>query len=103
MTQRDRILDTLRQQHVLLSGRYPIRRLALFGSWARDEAREDSDVDVLVEDAAPVVDLLVRQRPVLIYGRMDFSATRGIVRLAVPDGVLASSRIESSHLPCDGG
>ena len=27
----------------------PIHRLALFGSWARGEARADSDVDVLVE------------------------------------------------------
>jgi len=32
-----------------LSARYPIRGLALFGSWARGEAREDSDVDVLVD------------------------------------------------------
>jgi predicted nucleotidyltransferase len=43
------ILATLRQQHALLSRRYPIQRLALFGSWARGEAREDSDVDVMVE------------------------------------------------------
>jgi hypothetical protein len=43
------ILETLREQHALLSQRYPLHRLALFGSWARGEAREDSDVDVLVE------------------------------------------------------
>lgn len=43
------ILTTLREQRSVLSRRYPIRRLALFGSWARGEAREDSDVDVLVE------------------------------------------------------
>ena len=29
--------------------RYPLTRLALFGSWARGDARPDSDVDVLVE------------------------------------------------------
>lgn len=45
----EEILTTLREQHTLLSRSYPIRRLALFGSWARGEAREDSDVDVLVE------------------------------------------------------
>jgi predicted nucleotidyltransferase len=45
----EEILATLRAQRRLLSERYPIRRLALFGSWARGEAREDSDVDVLVE------------------------------------------------------
>jgi predicted nucleotidyltransferase len=43
------ILAILREQHTLLGRRYPIRRMALFGSWARGEAREDSDVDVLVE------------------------------------------------------
>ena len=49
MLTREEILLTLREQRALLSRRYPIQRLALFGSWARGEAREDSDVDVLVE------------------------------------------------------
>lgn len=49
MPTREEILGTLREQRTLLSQRYPIQRLALFGSWARGEAREDSDVDVLVE------------------------------------------------------
>lgn len=43
------ILTTLKEQRKVLSQRYPIHRLALFGSWARGDAREDSDVDVLVE------------------------------------------------------
>ncbi len=43
------ILAILREQHTLLSQRYPIQRLALFGSWARGDARENSDVDVMVE------------------------------------------------------
>ena len=45
----EEILTTLRQQHAHLSQQYPIQRMALFGSWARGEAREDSDVDILVE------------------------------------------------------
>ena len=45
----EEILTTLREQRAVLSARYPIQRLALFGSWARGEATEDSDVDVLVE------------------------------------------------------
>lgn len=49
MSTRDEIIATLRRERAALSSRYPIRRIALFGSWARGEAREDSDVDVLVE------------------------------------------------------
>ena len=49
MLTRDELLAILRRQRDLLNKRYPIRRLALFGSWARGDAREDSDVDVLVD------------------------------------------------------
>ncbi len=49
MTAREQILQTLHEQRKLLSRRYPIRRLALFGSWARGDAQEKSDVDVLVD------------------------------------------------------
>jgi len=49
MATRDEIIGTLRRHRAQLSARYPIRRLALFGSWARGEARADSDVDVLVD------------------------------------------------------
>jgi predicted nucleotidyltransferase len=49
MTAKEQILRSLQEQRALLNQRYPIRRLALFGSWARGDARDDSDVDVLVE------------------------------------------------------
>jgi uncharacterized protein len=49
MTAKEQIISTLREQRALLGHRYPIRRLALFGSWARGDAHEKSDVDVLVE------------------------------------------------------
>ena len=49
MLTRDDIMSTLRRERQRLNGRYPIRRLALFGSWARGDAQPESDVDVLVE------------------------------------------------------
>jgi predicted nucleotidyltransferase len=49
MTAKEQILNTLREQRERLAHRYPIRRLALFGSWARGDAEEKSDVDVLVD------------------------------------------------------
>ena len=49
MTAREQIMRILHEQRLLLARRFPIQRLALFGSWARGDAHEDSDVDVLVE------------------------------------------------------
>lgn len=49
MLTREEIVTTLRREREKLGTRYPIHRLALFGSWARGEARPDSDVDLLVE------------------------------------------------------
>jgi predicted nucleotidyltransferase len=54
MTAREQILHKLHEQCEALKRRYPIRRLALFGSWARGDAREDSDVDVLVDVDASI-------------------------------------------------
>lgn len=51
---RNDILFKLRQQKENLCQRYPLRRLALFGSWARGEQTAESDVDILV-DVAPSI------------------------------------------------
>lgn len=44
----------LAQNRPLLAARYPIKRLAVFGSYARNEATTDSDIDILVEFSQPV-------------------------------------------------
>jgi uncharacterized protein len=51
-TSRQEILDLL-QEHQADLQRLGAKSLSLFGSVARDEAREDSDMDVLVEFDAP--------------------------------------------------
>lgn len=42
------VLELLRAHREEIGRRFGVRYLALFGSVARDEAREDSDVDILV-------------------------------------------------------
>ena len=43
------VLDLLRAARPQIAREFGITRLALFGSYARGDQREDSDVDVLVE------------------------------------------------------
>ena len=49
MSPREDILERLRRIKPVLQQEFPLLRMALFGSWARDEQRETSDVDILVE------------------------------------------------------
>lgn len=48
MTERDRVLQTLVSHQALLHA-LGVRRIGLFGSQARGDARETSDLDFLVE------------------------------------------------------
>ena len=50
---RDEILNTLRAHKPTLAERFGITGLALFGSFARDQANDKSDVDILVWFDAP--------------------------------------------------
>lgn len=45
---REHVLSLLADCKPVLAARYGVARLALFGSTARDAARPDSDIDVLV-------------------------------------------------------
>ena len=45
----DRLLNTLRAALPALRREFPLRRLALFGSTARGETSDGSDIDILVE------------------------------------------------------
>ncbi len=47
------ILSLLNQHREEIQTRFAVRRLSLFGSAARDEMREGSDVDILVEFNGP--------------------------------------------------
>jgi uncharacterized protein len=50
---RAKLLALLTEHRPVLAERFGVQKLALFGSFARDTAREDSDVDVLVDFDGP--------------------------------------------------
>ena len=54
MTERDAIFARLRAALPDLGRQWPIRSLGVFGSFARGDAMEESDLDVLVEFERPV-------------------------------------------------
>lgn len=45
----EKIVQTLRQHKPELQKKYPISKLGIFGSYARGEATESSDIDIAVE------------------------------------------------------
>ena len=51
---RQEVLSTLQSQQAALHERFGVARLTLFGSVARDEAVQGSDVDLLVEFDKPI-------------------------------------------------
>lgn len=50
---RDNVLNILRANKATLAQRFGVTELALFGSFARDQATDDSDVDILVRFDVP--------------------------------------------------
>jgi hypothetical protein len=49
MKTREEVLNILGQARHDLSSRYPITRITLFGSYARGQQQEDSDIDILID------------------------------------------------------
>ncbi len=59
---REEVIATLRGYLPSIRRDFSVRRLALVGSTARDEARDDSDIDLLVEyEVGPTMDHALRR------------------------------------------
>jgi predicted nucleotidyltransferase len=50
----EKILRILRERKPELQKKYPISRLGVFGSYARGDATENSDIDIAVEITGPM-------------------------------------------------
>lgn len=54
MKHKDQILTLLKQQLPYLRSNFKVKSIGLFGSYAREEQTETSDIDLLVEFEVPV-------------------------------------------------
>ncbi len=89
--QREDVIRILKEQQKTLAERYNVERLSLFGSVARGEARDDSDVDLLVEFSRPVGLLqfieLQQWLEALLGCKVDLGTPRSL-KTAIKDQVL---------------
>lgn len=90
MTSREEILDLLKSMKSDLTARYKVRSIGVFGSFARREARADSDVDILVDfkDGADLFDLIeLSEYLEEKFGRHVDLATPRALRPEIRDGI----------------
>jgi predicted nucleotidyltransferase len=76
---RDDILTILREFKRDHAEKYGILEIGIFGSFARDEAREDSDVDICIKTRTPNPFLLVHIKEDLegrVHKRVDIIRVR---------------------------
>ncbi|MCK5138152.1 MAG: nucleotidyltransferase family protein [Bacteroidales bacterium] len=54
MLSKNEILEKLRELKPILSEEYAVKEIGIFGSFAQNEASDESDIDVLVELHRPI-------------------------------------------------
>ncbi|MCA9999664.1 MAG: nucleotidyltransferase family protein [Anaerolineales bacterium] len=54
MSGKEQILQRLRENYPYLSTQYGVKRLGIFGSYAKGTPQEASDIDILVEFDRPI-------------------------------------------------
>ncbi|SEJ70044.1 hypothetical protein SAMN05216327_116162 [Dyadobacter sp. SG02] len=76
-----RVENVLSESRDYFFSKYPLKSMALFGSIARDEATDQSDVDILVEFSEPVgfefVDLAMELEEIL-HCKVDLVSKKGV-------------------------
>lgn len=89
---REQILQDLRKLKPRLVSEYKVVRMGLFGSWVRNEARADSDIDVVVELEEPDLFAIVHIKEEL---EADFQKTVDVIPLSPLMNSFMQKRIAS--------
>lgn len=85
------VIQELRQLKPELEKRYGVTRIGIFGSLARDEARDDSDIDVVVEMREPNLFYMVHIKELL---EQDFQRPIDIIRYREKMNTYLKARID---------
>ena len=88
---REGILQFLRDNKERFAEQYGVTKIGLFGSFARGEATEESDVDVCVEIAEPSYDIMCD-----LWGELEENTSRSVDLIRLRNGLNAflQKRIE---------
>ena len=82
MLNKDEILLRLRSKKSAIKSKYPVKNIALFGSYARNQAEPNSDIDLLVEFDGPIgweiVDLVEDLEKILEAHKVDLVSKRAL-------------------------
>lgn len=54
MITRDKITQILQDNHAYLTAEFGVKKIGVFGSYAQGTAREDSDIDLMIEFSRPI-------------------------------------------------
>lgn len=90
MMSRNDILNRLRELKPFLNREYSVKEIGLFGSFASDSAREDSDIDLLIELEKPIgwkffsLEIYLEQ----IFGRKIDLVTKNALRENLKEDIL---------------
>ncbi len=84
----ERVKDILKEHKADIKRRFGVKRIGLFGSCARGEEREDSDVDVIVEFEDPNFDDFMDLAAYLedLFDRpVDILTRNGLKNIRIPE------------------
>ncbi|MCK4296086.1 MAG: nucleotidyltransferase domain-containing protein [Candidatus Marinimicrobia bacterium] len=85
------IVKFIRQNKPELENRYGIKRIGLFGSYAKDIARQESDIDIVVEVSEPDLFILIGIKQ---YLEEAFGTRVDVVRLREKMNLVLKKRID---------
>ena len=92
MIDRQVILDKLRELKPILIRDYSVKEIGLFGSYASDDAHEESDIDLLIELDKPIgwkffsLEIYLEK----VFGRKIDLVTKSALRERLKDDILSS-------------